>query len=187
MTLKEIFENPGPWIAGIGATVVVTVLGVYWFWFSVSQDLPLSLTPTDWGAFGDYFGGMTNPFVSLVALFLLFLTYHSQREELRRTTNALDEARQQQQRLADIALKDSEIRARLAAIQAASITFKALQFQDELSKEAEKLIPESTGNSEEKRKTLRALRTDNLDRMRDEMKRIDESNIELERLLARDQ
>lgn len=182
MTLKKITENPGPWIAGIGAAVVITVLGVYWFWFSVSQDLPLSLTPTDWGAFGDYFGGMTNPFVSLVALFLLFLTYRSQREELRRTTNALDEARQQQQRLADIALKDSKIRAKLAAAQGASIQFESLRHQRRIAKNAQRDLSAAGGLSDEDTKSLIEITTFNLTQTKEIMQEISRLNRELKEL-----
>ncbi|WP_421532344.1 hypothetical protein [Lelliottia amnigena] len=44
--------------------------------FSISDD------PADWGALGDYFGGVLNPLISIVTLFFLVKTYLSQRKEL---------------------------------------------------------------------------------------------------------
>ncbi|MGY2293067.1 hypothetical protein ACW9H6_25630 [Pseudomonas sp. SDO528_S397] len=53
------------------------------------HDHKLSGNPSDWGAIGDYFGGLVNPLASLVALYFLIKTYLSQTEELSETKAAL--------------------------------------------------------------------------------------------------
>lgn len=43
----------------------------------------ISESPSDWGVFGDYIGGVLNPLISFVTLCFLIKTYFSQRAELR--------------------------------------------------------------------------------------------------------
>lgn len=50
-------------------------------WFSSDQ--------SDWGAFGDFIGGVLNPILSVLTLFVLALAYVMQREELKETKEAL--------------------------------------------------------------------------------------------------
>lgn len=50
-------------------------------------------TPSDsqavWGAFGDFVGGTVNPIAAVVTVYLLWRTYHAQRDELQATRNEL--------------------------------------------------------------------------------------------------
>lgn len=48
----------------------------------------LSTSKSDWGQFGDYLGGVVNPTVSLVTVILLYMTYTTQRSELRAARKA---------------------------------------------------------------------------------------------------
>ncbi len=42
----------------------------------------ISNSPADWGALGDYFGGILNPLISIFTMFFLIKTYFTQRREL---------------------------------------------------------------------------------------------------------
>ncbi|GAB5522456.1 MAG: hypothetical protein Roseis2KO_03280 [Roseivirga sp.] len=62
-----------------GLLFIITVIGIVlpiFFYWRVFQNFELSKNPADWGTFGDYFGGVLNPAISLCSLFLLgYLTY----------------------------------------------------------------------------------------------------------------
>lgn len=49
----------------------------------------ISSDPSDWGALGDYLGGITNPIISTIALIYLAKAYYTQKAELAETRNAL--------------------------------------------------------------------------------------------------
>ncbi len=49
----------------------------------------LSASHTRWGEFGDFLGGVLNPFFALIALFLLLLTVRLQTRELTQSTTEL--------------------------------------------------------------------------------------------------
>lgn len=49
----------------------------------------ISSDPSDWGALGDYLGGITNPLISTIALIYLAKAYYTQKAELTETRNAL--------------------------------------------------------------------------------------------------
>jgi hypothetical protein len=70
------------WISLIAATATSVLLGsffVYWLFFHGN---PLSANPTDWGPFGDFIGGVTNPILSFFALLALLLTLVVQSRQL---------------------------------------------------------------------------------------------------------
>lgn len=66
--------------------LAVVVIGVYILQF---KGRPLSINTEDWGQFGDYFGGVLNPIVAGLALFLLAISVNLQRTELAETRKAL--------------------------------------------------------------------------------------------------
>ncbi|MEL1218271.1 hypothetical protein TVA88_04000 [Aeromonas hydrophila] len=73
-----------PWaVLGI---ILISLLGVY---IKNFYKFPWSEAPSDWGAIGDYFGGLLNPIVSALALYFLIKTYLSQKEELVETREVL--------------------------------------------------------------------------------------------------
>jgi hypothetical protein len=53
---------------------------------------PVSSDPGDWGALGDYLGGIANPLISTIALAFIVKAYYTQREELKETKEALRDA-----------------------------------------------------------------------------------------------
>lgn len=60
---------------------VVLIIGFY-VWKFGGDDF--SHVPSDWGVFGDFFGGVINPAFSGVTLFFLARTYLLQKEEIRK-------------------------------------------------------------------------------------------------------
>lgn len=67
------------WIVAI---VIMAALFVLWMYFNVFRRYKLSGDPGDWGAFGDYVGGIINPIVGIATVTLIFLTLILQRKEL---------------------------------------------------------------------------------------------------------
>lgn len=66
------------WI--LSAAALVTVAGAYVYAFAFHFKLPISNSPSDWGALGDYMGGILNPLLSFASILLLIHTVHMQRE-----------------------------------------------------------------------------------------------------------
>lgn len=78
------------WPAGVLVLILfiaIAVVGAYCYQFGSR----LSPEKTDWGTFGDYVGGILNPFVAFAALILLAYSISIQRIELRDTKQALQE------------------------------------------------------------------------------------------------
>jgi len=67
------------WIVAI---VILAALFVLWMYFNAFRRHELSGDPGDWGAFGDYVGGIINPIVGIATVILIFLTLILQRREL---------------------------------------------------------------------------------------------------------
>lgn len=72
-------------------------------WFGGVIGRSTSHSPQDWGVYGDFVGGLSNPLVSAAALILLFMTYRTQRTELKETRKALQDSHQAQVKQAEIA------------------------------------------------------------------------------------
>ncbi|WP_176947603.1 MULTISPECIES: putative phage abortive infection protein [unclassified Variovorax] len=66
----------------IVAFVVLAALFVLLLYFNVFHRYKLSVDPGDWGAFGDYVGGIINPIVGIATVTLIFLTLILQKKEL---------------------------------------------------------------------------------------------------------
>lgn len=102
MTEKETNNSPDKgkpegllyvlyWILGIAVVIIISVFCIYFYQFHTS----LSVQQGDWGAFGDFIGGLLNPILSFLALMALLLTIRLQsieleatREELKRSATA---------------------------------------------------------------------------------------------------
>ena len=67
------------WIVAIVILAALVVLLVYFHAFGGQK---MSRDPGDWGAFGDYVGGLINPLVGIATVTLIFLTLMLQRKEL---------------------------------------------------------------------------------------------------------
>ncbi len=66
------------WLISLFVSIVV-VAASYILNFSSHG---VSSSPADWGALGDYFGGVLNPLISIFTMFFLIKTYQTQRKEL---------------------------------------------------------------------------------------------------------
>lgn len=75
---------PGVYLIG-GGVLIAYVLAMIFFKNGISQD------PADWGALGDYFGGLMNPIISFATLMVAFAVWKQQKEELRQTKEALED------------------------------------------------------------------------------------------------
>ncbi|MBA6139198.1 MULTISPECIES: hypothetical protein [Pseudomonas] len=71
-----------------------------------------SSSPSDWGALGDYFGGLINPASSLVALYFLIKAYSKQKQELEDTRAALEQTAGHQKDAAQAQKELAELEAR---------------------------------------------------------------------------
>jgi uncharacterized membrane protein len=86
------------WPLIFGMTIILITLGFYvanFYGYSISEDI------NDWGAFGDYFGGLLNPTFSLITLILLVLTIRLQLKELEYTRKELEYTRKELKKSAD--------------------------------------------------------------------------------------
>ena len=70
------------WIALIAATATAVLLGSFFTYWLFFHSNPLSANPSDWGPFGDFIGGVTNPILSFFALLALLLTLVVQSRQL---------------------------------------------------------------------------------------------------------
>lgn len=66
----------------IGVLAAWTVYGLYIYNFGPGQWFQLSPTPSDWGVFGDYVGGLLNPLFSFLAFIGVILTVVLQARQL---------------------------------------------------------------------------------------------------------
>ena len=85
---REIDLTMAPVLLTVSFLASGLILGIY-----IGQFFhhPISSNPSDWGVFGDFIGGLFNPVIALLATYLVFLTYRSQKKELRETQKALAE------------------------------------------------------------------------------------------------
>jgi hypothetical protein len=81
-------------LAGAFTLALVFALGVAGFYAFFFSDRTLSLDPEQWGQFGDFVGGVINPFVGLITVFLVVLSISIQRRELAATVDEMKSANQ---------------------------------------------------------------------------------------------
>lgn len=89
--------------------VAVAAPAAYGLWFFVVNNAPLSLQTGDWGAFGDFVGGLVNPLVAFFAFYWLTRSVLIQKEELSETRSALVESQRAQERQAELALVSAKL------------------------------------------------------------------------------
>lgn len=114
----ESFETPVLKFT-ILVLIALTILVASYFIFFWNN--PVSQNPDSWGTFGDYVGGIGGTLVSIGALVLLATSVQIQRTELRKTTIALEEARDAQKALTVLQIGQ----AKLAALQALLVSHNA--------------------------------------------------------------
>ncbi|SEL62355.1 hypothetical protein SAMN04488505_102702 [Chitinophaga rupis] len=63
------------WIIGIAAGLItlLAIAAPIYYYVHDFHDLPRSSDPADWGTFGDYFGGILNPVISLLTLIITII------------------------------------------------------------------------------------------------------------------
>lgn len=82
------------WSVGIAAIAIIAgVLGTYAIKFSNYA----WGGPADWGMFGDYVGGLANPLLSFLTIFLLIVSLYYQNQELAATREELSQSRKAMQ------------------------------------------------------------------------------------------
>ncbi|UTW59662.1 hypothetical protein KFE96_04990 [Kordiimonas sp. SCSIO 12603] len=72
----------------LSIAILIFVFYSTWFYFTSNGSL-LSKSASDWGSFGDFFGGIFNPLISSVMLYILFQSFKTQRQELRSVSSEM--------------------------------------------------------------------------------------------------
>ncbi|EDU6392004.1 hypothetical protein C8914_003718, partial [Salmonella enterica subsp. enterica serovar Norwich] len=70
--------------------VTILSLSIIMIYINNFYNFRISKDPSDWGALGDYFGGLLNPLISIITLFFVAKTYLTQKEELRKMELSAD-------------------------------------------------------------------------------------------------
>lgn len=117
------------------AVVVIIVLGVYLFNF-FPQSGGVSKQVEDWGQFGDYIGGVLNPFMAFGAFYWLTRSVSIQRQELEATRDEMRESNKSQSKLAEYQ-RDMVLLSALTAI------LRGVEFQLESATRTITLVQES--------------------------------------------
>lgn len=113
----------------------------YVLWFGVAQEKPLSVKTEDWGAFGDFIGGILNPLVALSAFYWLVHSVVIQKTELQATTAALQASQQAQQDQA-LTLADQRYDATFfALLEQHNVVLNALTAKQPRSNASQSLMP----------------------------------------------
>jgi len=80
MKLKSI-EKYLKYISTFVGIVIFLTIGSYFYWFQVKHDQDVSISVSDWGALGDFLGGILNPVVAFSAFLVLILSVRLQKTE----------------------------------------------------------------------------------------------------------
>lgn len=91
---NSAFNKVDKWIIFFFVVLVVP-LAVSLILYVTRFNEGLSLLHSNWGEFGDFFGGIVGSLISLFAVILLYFTYRLQRVELAKSTEALNNQNEQ--------------------------------------------------------------------------------------------
>ncbi len=106
MINTQQLEKHIKWSKYILAGIVLLTVGAYILNFSSEQ---FSADPGAWGQFGDYLGGVMNPFMAFGAFYWLATSVLLQKNELSETRAALQASQKEQQKQAATALHAAQI------------------------------------------------------------------------------
>jgi hypothetical protein len=106
------------------ALVGAVVLHGIWFFFVHGR--VLSSDPADWGAFGDFVGGILNPVIAYMAFYWLTVSVSVQKAELSETRDALLESRDAQRAQAKSTEKAMRMQAVGIQLQAVDTQLRSL-------------------------------------------------------------
>ncbi|MDR7332003.1 hypothetical protein [Roseateles asaccharophilus] len=112
------------WVAGGAVTLLVVAYVIRFGWV---LNLPLASDPGDWGAFGDYVGGIVNPLIALMALIWLVESVRIQRRELAATRDELRKAATAQATQVLLAAKTAKISAVSTMLQSVQSEIEQLE------------------------------------------------------------
>lgn len=115
-------------------TVLIVIIGFYTFHFWVILDYPLTKDPKDLGAFGDYIGGILNPFVALGAFTLLSISIRIQQKELSETKEALKNSSKSQEHAAVAQQKQARLMWRTTQLTAINTQMQSIMSDIELAR-----------------------------------------------------
>jgi len=90
-------------------SIFVITLASYVGWFVLSQGQALSVKSGDWGAFGDFVGGLLNPLIAYSAFYWLTVSVVVQKSELAATKKALVDSSVSQEKQVKEAYRSSAI------------------------------------------------------------------------------
>lgn len=93
----------------IVSSIFVVTLGSYVGWFFLSQGQVLSVKSGDWGAFGDFVGGLLNPLIAYSAFYWLTVSVIVQKRELAETKKALVDSSKAQQEQVKVQIEQVEV------------------------------------------------------------------------------
>lgn len=99
MQVKTLERQIAQWKWGVAIVAVALVSAYVGYFFGVLKQ-PLAENADQWGAFGDFIGGLLNPLVAFAAFYWLTQSVKLQKQELSETRQALEEAAQAQQETA---------------------------------------------------------------------------------------
>lgn len=94
---KEVIfieQNTKLILLGLSIFILISVLSAIYFYNSAFNWLSPVPNRGEWGAMGDYFGGLINPILSFVTIVLLLLSIKIQVRELKATTQELRETKE---------------------------------------------------------------------------------------------
>lgn len=77
-------------------SLIALVPGIYLVWFYFFNQQIISTDSSNWGAFGDFFGGVLNPLIALLAFYWLTQSVLIQKTELSETQKVLKETEKAQ-------------------------------------------------------------------------------------------
>ncbi len=82
-------------ILTIGRAIVIAVIALLLTYFvpRIYYGIPVTLDASAWGAVGDFFGGVLNPFFSILTIYLLVKSLRLQNQELNDATEELKQTR----------------------------------------------------------------------------------------------
>ena len=78
-----------PLAAGIS---ILVVFGAYILWFSIHLHASISKSPSDWGTFGDFIGGILNPILTFITIIALYFSLRYQIKEVQQAEIEIREA-----------------------------------------------------------------------------------------------
>lgn len=79
------------WAVGLAAMAIIT--GVFWAYYNEFSEYAWG-GPAEWGMFGDYVGGLANPLLSFLTIFLLIVSLYIQSQELAATREELSQSKE---------------------------------------------------------------------------------------------